>query len=79
MGGDVSGQVDALPWLPGDAEIAAEVTRALARGEARSFGQLLDGLPQYPGGAVRRVVLLLFRAGTLLVDEGGYPPRYRLV
>ncbi len=72
------GQDNSLPWQLGDAEIAAAVIRTLARGEARSFGQLLDGLPQYPGGAVWRVVLLLFRAGTLLVEDGGYPPRYRL-
>ena len=78
MGGVVAGQGGALPWQPGDDAIAAEVFRALDRGEAKTFGELLDRLPRYPADEVRRVVGLLFRAGTLVVAENGYPPRYRL-
>ncbi len=50
---------------------------AVCRGDAKPPGKLIDRLPQFAASEVRRVVLLMFRAGTLVVDSG-YPPRYRL-
>ncbi len=73
----MSGRAEALPWRPGDDAIAAEVFRVLDRGDAKPPGKLIDRLPQFAASEVRRVVLLMFRAGTLVVDSG-YPPRYRL-
>ena len=78
MGADAVGLGDALPWQRGDEAIAAKVVAVLDGGAALALGDLLDRLPRYPAEAVRRVVDLLFRAGTLTVDSASYPPRYRL-